>query len=195
MSTYSLFLWKAPVVDDTDEAERLLKPYYDREDDSAFQQSAAVSTVSSELLRRFPDRFPDSDAGPWEEAPHETDRLLAVTVWDGADDAEAVIDAIFELAREHELVVYDPQAPHVRLPGEPEPGPTPPLSLVDRLQMVLIGLVVGLAGAGAFWLGWRMDVPVLDWLLMIVGGFLVTLGVFLIAIFVSRSAGDSSEER
>ena len=48
MSTYTLFLWKAPVVDDTDEAERLVKPYYDREDDSAFQPSAAVATVSNE---------------------------------------------------------------------------------------------------------------------------------------------------
>ena len=195
MSTYSLFLWKAPVVDDTDEAERLLKPYYDREDDSAFQQSAAVSTVSSELLRRFPDRFPESDGGPWEEAPHETDRLLAVTVWSGADNAEAVIDAIYELARQHELVVYDPQGPDVRLPGDPEPGPTPPPSVLDRLKMVLIGLVVGLVGAGAFWLGWRMDVPVVDWLLMIVGGFLVTLGLFLIAIFLFASADDSSDEQ
>ena len=55
MSTYDLFLWKAPVVSDADEAARLLEPYYDREDDSAFHPSAAVATVSNELLRRFPD--------------------------------------------------------------------------------------------------------------------------------------------
>jgi len=187
LSTYDLFLWKAPVVDDADEAARLLKPYYDREDDNAFHPSAAVATVSNELLRRFP----DADGGPWEAAPSQTDRLLAVTVWDGADTADAVIDAIFELAREHELVVYDPQGPDVQVPGEPVPGPTPPVRLVDRFKMVLMGLAVGLAGAGAFWLGWRIDVPVLNWLLMIVGGFLLTLGVFLIGIFVFASEDEA----
>ena len=180
MSTYDLFLWKAPVVDDADEAARLLKPYYDREDDSAFQPSAAVATVSNELLRRFP----DARGGPWEAAPYQTDRLLAVTVWDGADTADAVIDAIFELAREHELVVYDPQGPDVQLPGDPVPGPTPPVRLVDRLKMVLMGLAVGLAGAGVFWLGWRIDVPVLDWVLMIVGGFFVSVVVFLLWVLM-----------
>ena len=50
----TLLLWKAPVVSDSDEAERLLQPYYDREDDSAFEPSAAIATVATELLRRFP---------------------------------------------------------------------------------------------------------------------------------------------
>ena len=35
MSTYTLYLWKAPVVDDPDVAQRLLEPYNEREDDSA----------------------------------------------------------------------------------------------------------------------------------------------------------------
>jgi hypothetical protein len=193
MSTYTLYLWKAPVVDDPDEAERLLKSYNKREDDSAFEPSAAVATVSSELLRRFPDRYPESKDGPWEAAPYQTDRLLAVTVWNGAENADAVLDAIFELAREHELVVYDPQGPDVSLPGDPDPGPTPPLRLVDRLKMVFMGLAVGLAGAGVFWVGWRIDVPVLDWILMIVGGFGALLGMFLIGIFVSASDPGSQD--
>jgi hypothetical protein len=190
MSTYTLYLWKAPVVDDPDEAERLMKAYNEREDDSAFQPSAAVATVSDELLRRFPDRFPDAKDGPWEAAPYPTDRLLAVTVWNGADNADAVLDAIFALAREHELVLYDPQGPDVTLPGDPLPGPTPPLSLFDRFKMVLMGLAVGLAGAGVFWLGWRIEVPVLEWVLMFVGGFGFSLGVFLIGIFVSAPASE-----
>ena len=40
----TLFLWKAPVVDATDGAERLLTPFYDRSGESAFQRSADLAT-------------------------------------------------------------------------------------------------------------------------------------------------------
>src|SRR5215204_5367717 len=45
----TLILWKAPVVADVDEAERLIKPYYDSGDESAFLPSADLARVSSEL--------------------------------------------------------------------------------------------------------------------------------------------------
>jgi hypothetical protein len=172
----TLILWKAPVVDDPDEAANLLKPYYDREDDSAFQPSADIATVADELVRRFP----NGAGGPWADFPPEqTDRLLLLGIRWGAD--KAVIDAIVELAREHELVLYDPQGPDVSLPSDPvESGPIPPPRLVDYLKIVAIGL----AAAGVFWLGWRIEVPVLNWLLMIVGGFLFSVVVFLIAILM-----------
>jgi hypothetical protein len=169
-------LWTAPVVDDPDEAARLLEPYYERGDDSAFQSSGDIAKVSDELLRRFP----DAEDGPWADSPPEqTDRVLLLGIRWGADNA--VIDAIVELAREHELVLYDPQGPDVHLPSDPlESGPIPPPGLVDHLKILLMGL----AAAGVFWLGWRIDVPVLDWLLMIVGGFFLTVIVFLLGIFI-----------
>ena len=172
----TLILWKAPVVDDADEAERLLQPYYDREDDSAFEPSADIATVSNELLRRFP----AAANGPWADYPPEqTDRLLLLSIRWGADNA--VIDAIVELAREHGLVLYDPQGPDVALPDDPvETGPTPGPRLVDYLKI----LGIGLAAAGVFWLGWRIDVPVLDWVLMIIGGFFVSVVVFLLWILM-----------
>jgi hypothetical protein len=162
----TLLLWKAPVVVDADEAERLLQPYYDRGDDSAFEPSAAIATVSNELLRRFP----EAGHGPWADTPPEqTDRLLLLSIRWGADDA--VIDAIVELAREHQLVLYDPQGPDVTLPNDPvDSGPIPGPTLFDHVKM--------------FWLGWRIDVPVLEWVLMISGGFVVTVVVFLLGIFM-----------
>jgi hypothetical protein len=172
----TLILWKAPVVDDEDEAKRLLEPYYDREDDSAFEPSADIATVLAELLRRFP----DAEDGPWADFPPEqTERLLLLSIRWGADNA--VLDAIEQLAREHELVLYDPQGPTVHLPTDPiDTRPTPPPAFGDYLTFVLIGL----ASAGVFWLGWRIDVPVLDWILMIVGGFFVSVIVFLFGIFM-----------
>jgi hypothetical protein len=41
----TLILWKAPVVDDPDEAARLLAPYYDDGDESAFEPSPDVTAV------------------------------------------------------------------------------------------------------------------------------------------------------
>jgi hypothetical protein len=172
----TLVLWKAPVVNDPDEAERLLQAYYDRGDDSAFEPSAAIATVSKELLLRFP----ESDDGPWADTPPEqTDRLLLLSIRWGADDA--VINAIVDLAREHELILYDPQGPDVTLPDDPvDSGPSPRPTLLDHLKIVGIGL----AAAGVFWLGWRIDIPVVEWVLMIGGGFLASVVVFLLGILM-----------
>jgi len=86
-----------------------------------------------------------------------------------------------ELAREHELVVYDPQGPDVHLPSDPiESGPNPPPRLGDYFTILLMGL----AAAGVFLLGWRIDVPVLDWILMITGGFFFSVVVFLLGILL-----------
>ena len=52
----TLILWKAPVVDDPDEAARLLQPWYDSEDESAFEPSADIATVADELRRLYPYR-------------------------------------------------------------------------------------------------------------------------------------------
>jgi hypothetical protein len=43
---------------------------------------------------------------------------------------------------------------------------------------------MGLAAAGVFLLGSRIDVPVLDWILMITGGFFFSVVVFLLGILL-----------
>src|SRR4051812_46348888 len=172
----TLVLWKAPVVADSDEAERLLQAYYDRSDDSAFEPSADIAAVSNELLRRFP----EAPGGPWADFPPEqTERVLLLSIHWGADDA--VINAIVDLAREHELILYDPQGPDVTLPDDPvDSGPSPRPTLLDHLKIVGIGL----AAAGVFWLGWWIDIPVVEWVLMIGGGFLASVVVFLLGILL-----------
>ena len=172
----TLILWKAPVVDDPDEAAELLEPYHERGDDRAFQPSAALAAVADELQRRFP----GADDGPWAEGPPEsTGRLLVLEIHWGADND--VFDAVVELAREHEMVLYDPQGPELHLPGEPEGSEElEKPRLVDYLKIVLIGL----AAAGVFWLGWWIDVPVLEWILMLIGGFFVSVVLFLIGIII-----------
>ena len=43
-----------------------------------------------------------------------------------------------------------------------------------------------------FWLGWWIDVPVLGWILMIVGGFVVSVVVFLLYILLSERKHERS---
>ena len=180
----TLYLWKAPVVNDPEEAEALLKPYYDRQDDSAFESSPDTAEVAKQLLQQFP----DAENGPWADSPPEANaRLLELSIRWGADSA--VISAITELARRHELILYDPQGPDVILPGdEVAPGPAPPLKLVDYLKFLPFGLLA----AGIFWLGWRIEVPVLNWILMIAGGFLFSVVLFLYYIFLSQPKDPTS---
>lgn len=181
MSKYTVILWKAPLVEGAEEAAALLEPYHEREDDSAFQPSADIAAVSNALRDRFPD-------APWEE--EQTDRLLVLHI---PGDVDFVIGTIFELAREHELVLYDPQGQDVELPGDLPAAPRTPvkMSWSEHLKAGSLFGFVGLAGALVFWLGWRIDVPVLDWLLMIVGGFFFTMFPFWLFIVMSAPKDES----
>ena len=172
----TLILWKAPLVEDPDEAEGLLQPYHEKGDDSAFEPSPDIARMADELR----ERFPAGDDSPWASfPPDQTERILVLDIRWGADNE--VVDEIAELARDYGLVLYDPQAPDVMLPREPlDPPPPERIRLVDYLKIAPIGL----AAAGVFWLGWWIDVPVLNWILMIVGGFFFSVVVFLFWIFL-----------
>jgi hypothetical protein len=172
----SLVLWRAPVVVEPDEAAQLLRPYYDHGDDSVFEPSDELGTIVDELLRRFPDQ----DDGPWAESPpRQADRVLHLEIRWGA--ADTVVDTIVELAREHGLVLYHPQGPDVFLPLDPVAlGPVPAPRLRDYFRISFMGV----AALAVVWLGWQIGVPVLNWLLMIVGGFFFSVVVFLLGIMM-----------
>ena len=171
-----LILWKAPVTDDADEAERLLKPYYENGDESAFERSADVTAVADELARRFPNAFEGLSDDP---TAGTIDRVLILSMsWSVSED---VLNTVVELARIHNLVLYDPQGPDITLPTDPvDTDPPPPTTIGGYLGIALVGV----AAAGVFWLGWWIDVPVLEWVLMIVGAFFFSVVVFLLYILL-----------
>jgi hypothetical protein len=186
----TLILWKAPVVSDPRQAEAMLSPWYDAEDDSAFTPSQDIALVWDELLRRFPDdgssERPEDDSSPWADFPPEqTDRILMLHIRWGADNA--VLDAIAELARKHELVLYDPQGPSVHLPSDPQETPEEPEPVGPGGYAVAI-LTVGV-GALLFAAGWWVPVPVINWLLMAAGVFLALVGIFLFVAFLGAASG------
>lgn len=174
----TLTLWKAPVVCEADEARELLEPWYDREDDSALEPSEDIARVAQELLRRYPD---DDETGPWSDFPFgQTDRLLDLSIRWGADDA--VLDTITELARRHRLLIYDPQGPDVHLPDDPAgPEEAEPVGFMGWVRLAFVAL----GSVGLLALGWWLPVPVLNWLLILVGGFLTSVCLFLFYILLT----------
>jgi hypothetical protein len=140
------------------------------------------------LLRLFPhDASHDTaeTASPWLDfPPRETNRLLLLNIHSGAEDD--VLNEALDLANEHALVLYDPQGPNVYLPFRLQPEDQG-FDFVGYAKILLFGL----GSVALFVAGWWLPVPVLNWLLMFVGGFLTSVVVFLLVIL----AGGAKEDR
>lgn len=174
-----MILWKAPVVDDPEAAEALLKPWFDRGDDGAFEASEDIERCADELLRLFPGR-PEDEISPWAELPfRQSRRLLSLNL--RPDAGGDVLDSIADLAWEHGLFLYDSQGPYLFPPddfAEPEAPPGP----ADWARFGLFGL----GSFGMLALGQWLTVPVLDAVLTAFGGFLTAVFVFILIMYIAR---------
>ena len=183
----TLILWKAPVVDDPDEAQALLEPWYENGDDSAFEPSEDIAIVADRLRSRWPDNFTGDvpDNCPWADMPFEqSERLLALHVRWGADDA--AVAAIYVLAKKHGLIIYDPQGPDVILPTESlEPGPVPPPTVWEWSKA--FGIAVALVGLT--YAAWLIPIGWLRWPAVIVAGFLTAAGLFVVGAMIAGALG------
>jgi hypothetical protein len=191
----TLILWKAPVVDDADEAKALTEAWYQSEDDSAFEPSEDIARVADQLRSRWPDAYEDSppEDCPWSDMPFwQSDRLLALHIRWGADDA--AIAAIYVLAKKHELVLYDPQGPDVFLPGDPlDSGPTPRPTAWEWFKVfAMAAVLVGLTFAA-----WQIPVGWLRWPALIVAGFFAAAGLSVLGAMIAGALGwiDRDERR
>ena len=203
----TLILWKAPVVDDPYEAAALLEPWYESEDDSAFEPSPDIAIVADELRRLYPYRMLSNEEtiarmseekrrqyspealkevigaesdGPWGDLPfYQSDRLLALDLRWGADDR--AIAAIYVLAKKLGLVLFDPQGPDVFLPTDPldEPMEFPGFGLVDWLK---IGAMV-LALSALTYAAWLIPHWV-RWPAVVIAGFFASAAWFVLVCMI-----------
>lgn len=211
-----LYIWKGPVTDDPDEAQKLFDRYFDDKDESQFDASPAISAMSADLLKLYPakvlrgeealaamsdeDRerarevpidevvFVEGDV-PWSDFPFDaSDRLLIVSLPWSADDALA---NVMRLAAEHDLLIYDPQGPSVHLPGDPlEAEPDQRATFADYLGIFRMVAFFAALTFGAWWIpvGW------LRWPAMLVGGFL-TAASLLVVFAMAESSRESTKGR
>ena len=175
----SLYAWKRPVVDDPDEAKRLLA----LDDETVFEPSSDVTSFFAELLDRFPppESFTEDELEtaeiPWGDSPEGSDRLVSLSIRWSANDED--LDAIVELAHAHDLVLYDPQGPAFHSPAEEYEGMVVPH--VPAVGEVLRCLLITAVGVLVVFVGWKASVPVLSWIVIFVGGFVTLVAVFLLA--------------
>ena len=180
----TLILWKAPVVDDPDEAKALLTPWYVNEDESAFTPSADLQTVHDILLKQYPFDW-DRGSDPWADPPQVTDRMLVLGIRWGTQSR--VLADITALARKFDLVLYDPQGPDVFLSTDPieELTEIPPPTAWEWFKSLAIPAVL-LALTYAAWLipiGW------IRWPAVIVAGFFLAAGLFVSGLMIAAALG------
>ena len=179
----TLILWKAPVVDDPDEALALLETWYETGDDSAFEPSGDLATVYNLLLQNYPMDW-EKGADPWADGPDNSGCLLVLSLrWGGES---RILADITVLAKKYDLILYDPQGPDVFLPTDPiDPGPVPPPTVFEWFKAFAIaGLLVGLTYAA-----WLIPIGWLRWPAVIVVGFLAAAGLFVVGAMIAGALG------
>lgn len=120
----------------------------------------ALATLSERDRRDYSDEaiaeivtagvYVEGENSPWAELPfYQSDRLLGLSIRWSADNS--ALDAIVEVAAEHDLVLYDPQGPDVYLAKEaPEPQTDEKPTAKDYFQVVMLFALI----AGATFLAW-----------------------------------------
>jgi hypothetical protein len=183
----TLILWKAPLVEDPEEAAELLRSWHETGDDSAFEPSDDIGRAADMLRTRWPDEFEEDppDNCPWADMPFEqSDRLLAIHIRWGADDA--AVAAIYVIAKKLELVLYDPQGPDVFLPGEPlDTGPVPPPTAWEWFKGIAIAAFLCFLTYAA----WQIPIWWLKWPAVIVAGFVAAAGIFVVGAMIAGVTG------
>ena len=176
--SFTLTLWKAPVIRDEEEAAELLQPYYEHEDDSAFEPSVDLGVLLERLLDRYP-FDPELDSAPWADGPELTGRLLLLSIRWGGDNR--ILADITALARIHGLVLYDPQGPDIFLPDDPIEDLTeiPPFKIVDWLKIGAIVLALSALTYAA------LQIPHwLRWPAVVIAGFFASAAWFVLGCMI-----------
>jgi hypothetical protein len=180
----TLILWKAPPVQDADEAQALLETWYETGDDSAFEPSEALAAVYDELLRQYPMDW-EKGAGPWADGPENTGRLLVLSIRWGGDGR--ILADVTALARKFELMLYDPQGPDVFLPTDPieELTDIPPPTPWEWFKGVAIPVfLIALTYAA-----WQIPIGWLRWPAVVIAGFIASAGVFVLGAMIAGALG------
>ena len=176
--SFDLYAWKRPLPSSEDDAHGLIQG-----DESAFEPSEDLLQFYDELLERYPVLEWDGDeelegaASTWGVTGDRSDRMVGLSfTWSVPGE---VLDEVVALARKHDLVLYDPQGPDFHSPAElvVEPIRRDPAVLRQALVGSLIGvavLVVGLV----------LPLPVLDWILIVIGAFIVVMGIYSVAVWL-----------
>jgi hypothetical protein len=103
--SHTLLVWGSPVPANAREASALIQ----RSPATTFDATPALAAFVADLLREFPSITDDPKRSPWSVMPTPTERFLELDLSSRVKDAD--VERVFALARQHRLVVYDPEGP------------------------------------------------------------------------------------
>ena len=182
---FDLYAWKSPRDLDADAAAALVRRWHDEGADPAaspFEPSSDVAWFHRELVNDRTGLELVSDANPtpttkpvWlsggdDEPPA---RMVAIRVPPEATGDD--LNDLFSLAAKYDLVVLDARSGRVHLPLDE--------IAAHASATFWPGGAIQAAVAGGFGLllaivGWFLPIPIVGWILIIVGGFLFVMAVF-----------------
>ena len=182
--TFDLYAWKSPRDLDADAAAALLQRWHDEGADPAaspFEPSEDVGWFHRELTKDEPELDVVSDAVPntstrpvWLATDSEPPaRLVAIRL--ASDTTADAVNDVFSLGVKYDLVLFDRRAHRVLLPQEEMAAYASatfwPGGAVQAAVAGGLGLVLALVG-------WFLPLPIVGWILIIVGGFMFVMAVF-----------------
>jgi hypothetical protein len=189
---YDLYAWKSPRELDAHEAAEIVRSWQQQGADPAkapFEASDDVTWFFRELIRDEPDldittdatpvygRLPVWLAGAVTDEPAPKTHLAAVHF--SAGPTRDVLELIFGLATKYDLVVFDPHRGRLYEPmAELAKHASATFWPRGAIRTVVAG-VIGLAIAVGSWV---VGIPILNIVGVLVGGFLVVLCVFTLAV-------------
>jgi hypothetical protein len=162
-----------------------------------FEPSTDVAWFFRELTKELPDLDAQSDAvRDTSRTPIwlSTDDPLpahVVAIHLTRDSAREELDAILGLAAKYDLVLFDSHGPRIHRPLEMMAEQA---SATFWPRGAIQAFVAGAVGLAIAVLGFYLGIPVLSWIAILVGGFLVVMAVFTFIhegrrTLVRRSAG------
>jgi hypothetical protein len=174
--SFDLFVWKGPIPQTGDEAADMVEAHYDR-DQSVFLPSDDLAKFHRAVLARWPSVDGLSDGGrlsavmlPWSFPDRVPDQIMEINL--PFEVKPDVLADLLALAREHGLVVYDPQGPTVYAHQESGPNRGRPWMLAGSVGLAYGGLFLF---AGLVFFG-----STIGWLMIGVG--IVVLGISVVAL-------------
>lgn len=148
---------------------------------SPFEPSTDVGWFYRELMKDAPGLEASSDAVPnpstapiWLSATDEPPaRVVQMRL--SVDTSRDVLELIFGLATKYDLVVFDTRAHRVRLPFEAMAAYA---SATFWPAGAIRAAVGGAIGAVMLVVGYFLGIPLVSWILELIGGFLFVMAVY-----------------
>jgi hypothetical protein len=199
---FDLVVWSSPRDLDADAAGALVRGWLDAGGDPAaspFEASTDIGWFVRELRSHLPDIDVVSDAVPTASSrpvwlatdPEPAARVAAVRLArDGRVRDE--LESIFGLATKYDLIVYEPGRHRVTRPmqvmADHASATFWPRGAIQAGVAGAVGLVLAAAG-------WLLPIPIVGWILILVGGFLFAMAVFTFVHEGRASTARSRDQR